>query len=253
MSEAFESAFGQPSVSEAVSDPVAETPAELTRDGQQRDEQGRFAQAAPSEPVAAETPSSATPDAPADQHAPISALLDERDKRKAAQAERDAFAKELADLRASQSPREPQAPEERHQAELHDLRQKTQRLSVEVDHGKKTVQEAFDWAFARCDKNSDKFDPAFNAQMHAQMGLIGNPYQVAVEAHKQHAELEEFNAWKATRNNPPADPAPAAQTPQSTPATPVPRSLADAPGNGAAGVPHVPVGPGQAFAAVIRR
>lgn len=234
MSEAFESAFGQSSVSEAVSDPVAETPPETI-------EQGQPAQTEVSEPTAAETPSSATPDAPTDQHAPISALLDERDKRKAAQAERDAFAKELADLRASQSPREPQAPEERHQAEMHDQRQQIQRLSVEVDHGKKTVEDAYQWAFARCET-----DKAFNAEMAAKIGLIGNPYQVAVEAHGLHARLEKFTAWEAAQAAAPqGDPAP---TPQS-PAKPIPKSLVNQPGTGGLGRDTVPMEPGSAFSA----
>ena len=236
MSDAFDAVFAEASAPEAMSAPLAdsETP--------QRDEQGRFAPDAPSEPVAAETPPPVTPEPPTDQHAPISALMDERDKRKAAQAERDAFAKELADLKATTSTTEPVPPEERQQAELHDLRQKTQRLSVEVDHGKKTVEDAYQWAFARCET-----DKAFNAEMAAKIGLIGNPYQVAVDAHKQHAELVEFTAWKATRDAP-ADPSQVTPTPQS-PAKPIPRSLVNQPGTGGLGRDTVPMEPGSAFSA----
>lgn len=248
MSEAFEAVFGQPSATEVTSEPPAETVSE----GRQRDEHGRFASAASSEPAPAETPPAATPEPSATPpvepgHVPLSVVLDEREKRQAAQAERDALAKRIAELEAARTPTEPEAPEERTQAELHRLRDQTQRLSVEVEHGKASVAEAYKWAFERCETDKD-----FNAQMAARIGLVGNPYQVAVEAHRQHAELEEFNAWKATRNAPApatADPTP---TPQSTAPTP-PRSLANAPGNGGAGVAHVPVHPGAAFGSLFNR
>ena len=106
MSEAFESLFGQPSGSEATSEVQAEAPAvEPVSEGPARGPDGKFVSAASEAPPVAETPPAATPEAetpPEQQHAPITALLDERDKRKAAHAEADALKKQLAEIQAAQ-------------------------------------------------------------------------------------------------------------------------------------------------------
>ncbi len=258
MSKAFDAMFGDtPDVSEPVSEPAAAEPA---GEGRMRDEHGRFASASPpaepapaveEQPPPADPPPPPAPVPPVEPgHVPISAMLDEREKRQAATARAEALERQLAEIQARATPAEPQAPEERLQNELYALRDQTQRMSVEVDHGKAAVAEAYKWAFERCET-----DKAFNAQMAAQIGIIGNPYQVAVEAFRQHTELEEFNAWKASRNAAPAEQvATPTPTPSPTPAPPPPRSLVSAPNGGGKGAQsEIPIGPGAAFASVITR
>jgi len=61
-------------------------------------------------------------------------------------------------------------------------------------------------------------------------------------------ELDAYRAWRAAQAQAQAQ----AHAPSQQPAK-LPRSLATASGNGAAGSPHIPVGPGEAFASVIPR
>jgi hypothetical protein len=105
----------------------------------------------------------------------------------------------------------------------------------------------------RCDE-----DPHFNQQMRA----AEDPYEAAYQAYHREQilqtvkpdDLAAFKAWQASAARV-AEAGAVRGSPHmpSPPATPVPRTLATAPGNGGAGVAHVPVGPGQAFAAAINR
>ena len=95
------------------------------------------------------------------------------------------------------------------------------RRFAERDYGREVVAAVHDWAAARCDS-----DPDFNARMRAS----DDPYEAAKQSYDQEQAL---------------------RTPSRSASTP-PRSLADAPGNGAVGKPHVPVGDGNAYESLFK-
>ncbi len=97
------------------------------------------------------------------------------------------------------------------------------RRFAEREYGREVVSAVHDWAAAKCDA-----DPAFNARMRAS----DDPYEAA----KQTYDLEQ-----AARSD----------TEHSRRFAP-PRSLVDAPGNGAVGKPHVPVGDGNAYESLFK-
>ena len=201
-------------------------------------------------PAAAE---GATPDDPArgsegtsvaeadanDLQVPLLILLDERDRRRAAE-------KALADLKARDTPPQTPDPAEALQQALYEQNRRSSRRFAEQVHGKDVIAQVHDWAAAKCDA-----DPLFNQLMRTS----DDPYEAAKQAWDQEqiltqvkpADLEDFKAWRAAQANPaPAEPTPA-------PPSPLPKSLATAPGNGAAGKVHTPTGPGEAFNATIPR
>jgi hypothetical protein len=208
-------------VEEPSEAPAEETPLELTEE-------------AP--PAPAETPAEpAQPEArPEPQNVPITALLDERDKRKALETE-------LAQFRAQQQPQ--QAPDmfedpdgyaayqdRKVQAALYDTNLRWSERVATVEHGAETVGQAKEWGLARCDA-----DPYFNAKVAASPDPVGfvvsewKREQVASQVTPE--ELTQFQAWKAAQaaiQNPP--PPSAAETPP--PRTIPPRSLASAPSAG---------------------
>ncbi len=161
-------------------------------------------------------------DAPAASHAPIAALRSEREKRQAAE-------RELAALKA-----EPPADTGRLETALQAQTLLVSRKFADRQYGAETMAQVHDWATARCDA-----DPGFNQRMR----ISDDPYEAAMQAWRreqvleavQPDDLEAFKAWKAGQS--------------ATPPAP-PRSLATAPGNGAAGRPHVPVGDGEAYGAI---
>ena len=97
------------------------------------------------------------------------------------------------------------------------------RRFAEREYGREVMSAVHDWAAARCDT-----DPAFNQTMRAS----DDPYEAAKQAYDQE---------QAARN-----------TQNLTIIAVPPRSLADAPGNGAAGKPHVPVGDGNAYESLFK-
>ena len=215
-----------------------ETPAPETAPERPRGPDGKFA------PAKAETP---TP-APAEPgHVPLAAMLDERDKRQALekqlaalQAERDAAAKANA---------EPLPLEAQVQQQLYVANLKASRRFAEREYGKETVATVHDWASAKCDA-----DPVFNAQMQASE----DPYEAAMQAYNREKiiagvtsvdELAQFQAWKAAQAQVQASTQ--SLTP-SSPAQAIPRSLANAPGNGAQGAASVAVGEGNAYAGLFK-
>ena len=184
----------------------------------------------------------------------LHALLTEREKRQAAERERDEWKAKVA------PPAEP-TPDQAMAQQVRAVTLNTSRKFAEKEYGKDLVAAVHDWASARCDA-----DPAFNAEMFS----VNDPYEHAVQAYnraqiaetvKSPDDLAQFKAWKASF-------AKASEAPPTTepilrslgeagpipppPDAPVPRSLATAPGNGAAGKPHIPVGEGQAYASVIK-
>ena len=173
----------------------------------------------------------------------LHALLSEREKRQAAERERDEWKAKAA------PPAEP-TPDQAMAQQVRAITLNTSRKFAEKEYGKDLVAAVHDWASARCDA-----DPAFNAQLFS----VDDPYEHAVQAYnraqiadavKSPDDLAQFKAWKAAQAAGQAEPQPS-PTP-STPEVAIPRSLATAPGNGAAGKAHIPVGEGQAYASVIK-
>lgn len=219
-------------------------------EGQPRDAGGKFApivpavEAAPAvEPVVA-APAAPVPTPPPEQaFAPLAALLDERDKRQAAEKR----AKELEDWRTQQEaqarrqpPPDPtQDPEafRQHQAQQLDQVFWDQRLEMsrgfaEMRHGAETTAKAYEWGLERCDA-----DPYFNAKVRASkdpIGLVVGEWQrEQLLAKVTPEDLAAFETWKQAQ----AAPAPvgvahqlaAAPAAPPTPLAPPRPSLAGAP------------------------
>jgi hypothetical protein len=188
-----------------------------------------------------------------DGHVPISALLDEREKRQAERAQREALERRVAEMTAQASPPRDLAPAEQIEVALYSQNLRASRRFAEREYGKEAIAAVHDWAARRCDE-----DPIFNHQMRSS----DDPYEAACQAYNREQilrtvkpdDLAAFKAWQASAAK--ASEARAAQslpTHPSTSRTPVPRSLATASGTGGAGAPHVPIGPGQAFANALNR
>jgi hypothetical protein len=189
-----------------------------------------------------------------DGHVPISALLDEREKRQAEKAQREALERRVAEMTAQASPPRELAPAEHMEVALYSQNLRASRRFAEREYGKEAIAAVHDWAARRCDE-----DPIFNHQMRSS----DDPYEAACQAYNREQilrtvkpdDLAAFKAWQASAAK--ASEARAAHesipTHRSTSRTPVPRSLATASGTGGAGASHVPIGPGQAFANAINR
>jgi hypothetical protein len=212
----------------AAPDPAGSAPAQAAPAAP-----GGSAQAAPAAPAA---PAAAPPAEPA--HIPISALLDEREKRQAAE-------RRAAELQARIAPPAPPSAEQRLEFALRQQAFDMSRRFAEAQHTPDVVAQAHAWAERRCDE-----DPAFNARMHQSR----DPYGDAIKAWRQDQllqtvspdDLDDYKAWKASRSagGAPAQPAPAPPAP--------PRSLVHAPNAGGSGAQaEVPIGPGAAFAQTI--
>ncbi|MDB5483050.1 MAG: hypothetical protein JWO83_4103 [Caulobacteraceae bacterium] len=190
-----------------------------------------------------------------DGHVPISALLDEREKRQAEKAQREMLERRIAEMRAQAAPQRELAPTEHLEVALYSQNLRASRRFAEREYGKDTVATVHDWATRRCDE-----DPFFNQQMRSS----DDPYEAAFQAYNREQilrtvrpdDLAAFKAWRA------AQAVAAGQTPThprdsgghpTTSHTPVPRSLATASGTGGAGASHVPIGPGLAFVNAINR
>jgi hypothetical protein len=158
-------------------------------------------------------------------------------------------------MRAELAPQRELAPTEHLEVALYSQNLRASRRFAEREHGKENIASVHDWAIRRCDE-----DPIFNHQMRSSE----DPYEAAYQAYNREQilqavkpdDLDAFKAWQA------AQAAASGQHPAhlrdrgghpTTSRTPVPRSLATASGTGGAGAPHVPIGPGQAFANAINR
>lgn len=227
---------------EPIDAPVVEPVIDLARGPD-----GKFVAAQPNaapveEPAPAPIAEQPKPDA---GHVPLSALMDERDKRKA--AEERATAAEAAKPQADAPYLDPDT-----ENALLQLRLNTSEELVRDKEGDETVDAAKAWAIERF-----KTSPAYQAEVLAKP----NPYKFVVAEHKAHlklqatqdldlTDLDAFKAWKAAGGNaaPPAQAQPAAAI--AAPPTP-PRSLASAASAGG-NVNTAPSGPGVAFDAVIK-
>jgi hypothetical protein len=227
---------------EVVEEPAPAAPAEPpaaepATPGPARGPDGKFA--AKETPAAAE-PAPTPPPAPEPGHVPISAMLDEREKRQALE-------RQLAELKARQEPPKPLEPTEQLQQALYTQNLRASRKFAEREYGKEQIEAVHKWAAEKCDS-----DPIFNQQMLSSE----DPYEAAYQAYNREQivakvspdRLAAFEAWEKAQAE--AQAAAPIHTP-STAAPPPPKSLATAPGNGAAGAPHIPVGEGEAFRAAI--
>lgn len=246
--------------------PEVTTPAP-DAEGPARGPDGKFTSSAPEpapEPVqtpleAAPAPEPVSTPAPVAEpvqpgYVPITAMMDERDKRKALEAQ-------LQQLRA-QTP-QPVAPDpyedpegyQAHREQIIEQRMFGQALAFskrlqETIHGRDTVEQAHVWGLARCDA-----DPLFNHRVRSS----DDPYEFVVAEWKrdqvlsslQGDDLDQFRAWKASQGA--AQPqAPVAQVAIIPPQVAPPRSLASAPAAGSPKPGEQPVGPGVAFDSVFR-
>jgi hypothetical protein len=139
------------------------------------------------------------------------AMQEEREKRQVLE-------RQLAEIKAAGEPPPSPAVERDLGVTIYANNLRVSRRFAEREYGREVVSAIHDWAAAKCDA-----DPAFNKRMRAS----DDPYEAAKQI---------YDDEHALRN-----------TQKSQSATPPPRSLADAPGNGAVGKPHVPVGDGNAY------
>jgi hypothetical protein len=173
-------------------------------------------------------------------HVPLSAMLDEREKRQSLE-------RQLNDLQQHLAPPPPLPLEEQVEARLYASNLSASRRFAEREHGREAVGAVHQWAVARCDA-----DPFFNQQMRSS----DDPYEAAIQAYNRErvvaevsaGDLEAFRAWKAASAGQGQVPFPS----RSQPAARIPRSLANAPGNGAAGRSGVSVGEGSAYAGLFK-
>jgi hypothetical protein len=178
-------------------------------------------------------------------HVPISALLDERERRQTERAAREDLERQLAAIRAQAEPQVEPAPEQVIHEALHAQNMRSSRRFAEREYGKDVIAAVHDWATRQCE-----VDPAFNQQMFA----AEDPYENAYQAYSREqllqsvgsGDLAAFRAWQVAQGVAEARQS-SSRTP--TPAQAAPRSLATAPNAG--GRPSVLIGPGQAFATVI--
>lgn len=195
------------------------------------------------------SPPASTPE-PARTQAPLSeketvgffnAMQAEREKRQAAE-------RQLAELKSKAELKEPAPIDQQLRQALYEQNLRASRRFAEREYGKDRVRDVHEWAAAECDRN-----PAFNQQMLTS----DDPYEAAFQAFDRNRvletvkpdDLDAFIAWRAAQAASHGNPTPAPPSAAEAP----PKSLATAPGNGAAGKPHIPVGPGQAFMATIPR
>lgn len=250
---------------EVVPEPVAAEPAATSAEGPARGPDGKFVakDAAPAKTPAQAAPVTA-PAAPAQAaepgFVPITALMDVRDRAQKAEAE-------LAELRAKQTPAQPQGEPVNFASLFADdagLAQWNIRADVSEDmvrqqHGNDLVNAAQQWGIGKVST-----DAAFAQQL----ARARSPYKFVIEQYQRDqaltkfdpamlanldpAEFAAFQTWKASQTGdtaPIAAAAPAAVS-RIPPPTP-PRTLASQPSAG--GAQHVPNGPGQAYDATFAR
>ncbi len=185
----------------------------------------------PEPPKEAEAPEPMRNDDAADGR--LAALLDERDKRKAAEAEL-ARLRQQAQAQPVQMPDPYEDPEGfaaaqqgQQAAALYQINLRYSERLAKVEHGAEKVDAAKAWAIAKCDA-----DPHFNAKIAASddpVGLAVTEYQREEIASKVTPdEFAQFQAWKSAQGQLQQ----AATPPPNLASTIPPRSLASAPSAG---------------------
>lgn len=223
------------------------------REDQPRDSSGKFT------PKAAEPSPQADPprQQPDPGFVPIAAMLDERDRRAAAEAR----LRHIEDLQRQANQQPVQLPDmildpegyhafvtgQVEQRVYQDRLFMSERLA-RIEHGSEVFEKAKEWGYAKCDT-----DPYFNQRVRQSQ----DPYGVVMEEWRREqaagipaTELEEFRAWKTaqaalqTQQQPGAAPATATAPPiLSIP----PRSLASAPSSGGDMLREPPKSDGEVF------
>lgn len=218
---------------------------------------GKFASAqAPSEAPPAPEPAAIMQQPeqrPEPGHIPITALLEERDKRKALEARVAAFEAQQPQPQSPDRYEDPEGYEAWREQQV-EARLETQRLDMSErfarkEHGAELVDQAKAWALNRFSQ-----DPLF----HQQVLASPDPYEFAVTEFKrdqvlsqfQPSDYDQFLAWKASNGAGQVQPV----APVAIPQSPLPpRSLASAPAAGSLKPGEQPVGPGVAFDAVFSK
>ena len=152
--------FLTPEVEEArVEEAPAAAPA--APEGPARGADGKFARAADAPRAPSVTAREGTAPPPPQEggggsgHVPISALLDEREKRQAAE-------RRWAELQGRANPPPPPTRDEQLEAALYGQNLRASRRFAEREYGREQIATVHDWAAKRCDE-----DPAFNSQMRS--------------------------------------------------------------------------------------
>ncbi|MGH7016739.1 MAG: hypothetical protein ACRED8_06600, partial [Caulobacteraceae bacterium] len=161
--------------------------------------------------------------------------LDERDKRKALEAQLAAYREREREWLAANA--EPPSPEASLEARAYAQNLSISRRFAEKEYGREEVKELHDWAFQKCEA-----DPFFNELMRSS----DDPYEAAMQARNREMiaakvtpdRLAQFEAWEKAQAE--AQNANGASTPPQPPAVPPPRSLATAPNAG--GISATPQG-----------
>lgn len=204
---------------------------------------------APVEPEPTPEPVAEQPK-PEQQHVPITALLDERDKRKAME-------QELERLRAAQQPVQTvEAPDmfedpdgfaayqdQKVQAALYGQKLQFSERMAKKEYGADVFEQAKAWAFERCNT-----DPMFNAKV----AQSPDPYDFAISEWKREQivsqvtpdDFAQFQAWKTAQTQLEAQTKPSPVAP--------PRSLASAPSAGGISTEAIP-SEEEIFADIIRK
>ena len=228
------------------------------------------AEAAPATDVTAPTGAPQPPPG----YVPLSALLDDREKRQKAQAEADRLKAELARLQ-QQQPSPPsyqddpegwaRSIEQRVAERARDIKFEQSEMFASMAYGAELVEKAKAWSEekARSEASAYGYSP-FVTMLHHQrhpLDWVVNEYQQAQRlaevgtdwdawARKRAAELAAQTEPNAQAPNGHAPPQPA--TPQARPAFNPPKSLVDAPSAGGMRG-GTPVGPMEAFDAVFQK
>lgn len=215
---------------EPVEEPAieAEAPLELTEEAQPEPQQVTPAP----EPVA-------QPEAkPEPQQVPISVMLDERDKRKAADERAARLEAEIAEFRAQQQPQanpdiweDPDGYQATQDQKLYQQNLRWSERIASIQHGAETVAEAKEWGINRC--NTDRYFNAKVAGSDDPVGFVVSEWkreQIASQVTPD--DFAQFQAWKQAQAQI-QTPAPSSAAADPTPPRSVPpRSLASAPSAG---------------------
>jgi hypothetical protein len=254
-------------VAEAAAPPAAEAPVAAEAPAPE----APAAEAAPVvEPAPAAEPAAAQPETAPNVppgYVPLAAMLDTRDKLKAAEAQ-------LAEMRGAQP--QPEAPDpnqdwDAYVAHQEQVRQH-ERLTDRLDFSEIAARRVYDDATVDAARDALLVAARSNPALAQHFTSQRDPYEAIVQWHKRETalaklsaadDLDAYLAWKAAQANPaPAAPAAAAQPappaqPAPAPAVAPPQtsapppSLASAP-NAGGGPASVPQGSGVAFDSVFK-
>lgn len=199
-------------------------------------EQPAPAETALTEPATPTEPPVPTEGAPVTEapHAPLAALLDERDKRKALEARIAQYERAQPQTQAPDPYEDPegfaQVQEARVQQALYQQNLRWSEQVASIKHGDETVTKAKEWGLAKCDA-----DPYFNAKVAGSpdpIGYVVNEFKRdQIASNIDDAQYQQFLAWKSAQDQLTTQPTPPGAAPPLSPAIP-PRSLASAPSAG---------------------